>query len=203
MKKTLLLCLMAAPTMSALGQTISDNTTLLSKFQSPHASSYSDIWGYAAAGREYALLGCYEGTSIIDVTNPSSPVEVAFITGPHSIWRDIKTHSYYAYVTHDGNDNEPPAPGVQIIDLSSLPATATLVNTYNATIRWSQPRAGIAEVSVFNLLGQRIEVFRADNLKSGKHSLQVNLNRHASGIYFYRVRVNDTPSKMRKMLLVR
>jgi choice-of-anchor B domain-containing protein len=81
------------------------------------------------------LLGCYEGTSIIDVTNPSLPVEVAFISGPYSVWRDIKTHSYYAYVTHDANANQHPNPGVQIIDLSSLPATATLANTYNATIQ--------------------------------------------------------------------
>ncbi|MCI0552837.1 MAG: choice-of-anchor B family protein, partial [Anaerolineae bacterium] len=133
--KKILLYLMAAQTTIAFGQTISDHTTLLSKFQSPNASSYSDIWGYAAAGREYAFLGCYEGTSIIDVTDPASPVEVAFISGPHSIWRDIKTHSHYAYVTHDANDNSHPNPGVQIIDLSPLPATAMLAGTYNATIQ--------------------------------------------------------------------
>src|SRR5262245_46787388 len=41
--------------------------------------SYAGMWGYAAPdGREYALLGARDGTSIVDVTDPTSPVEVAF-----------------------------------------------------------------------------------------------------------------------------
>lgn len=85
--------------------------------------SYSALTGYAAPnGREYALLGGYTGTHIIDVTE--SPVrEVAFIPGPHDGWREMKTYGHYAYVVSEGGA------GLQIIDLSNLPASATLVRS--------------------------------------------------------------------------
>ncbi|MCH6573897.1 MAG: choice-of-anchor B family protein, partial [Bacteroidetes bacterium] len=90
---------------------------------------YADIWGYAANGREYALMGVTGGTSIIDVTDPAKPVEVDFITGPTAPpyeWRDIKTHLNYAYVVTMGTGS---GQGLQIIDLSNLPTSASLVNT--------------------------------------------------------------------------
>jgi len=100
----------------------------------PHPNNpYSDIWGYTANGREYALLGVTGGTSIIDVTNPASPVEVSFITGPLAPpyeWRDIKTHLNYAYIVSEGTGQ---GAGMQIVDLSNLPNSAALVGTYNTT----------------------------------------------------------------------
>jgi hypothetical protein len=33
----------------------------------------SNIWGYAAKGREYALVGTSGGSAIVDVTNPDVP----------------------------------------------------------------------------------------------------------------------------------
>lgn len=88
---------------------------------------YSDIWGYVdGQGNEYALLGTRHGTSIISLANPSNPQEVSFIPAPSSIWRDIKVHSHYAYVITEQTGS---GQGLQIIDLSNLPGSATLVNT--------------------------------------------------------------------------
>jgi choice-of-anchor B domain-containing protein len=99
---------------------------------------YSDIWGYAAPnGREYALMGVTGGTVIIDVSDPAKPVEVDFISGPNAPpyeWRDIKTHLNYAYVVTEGSGS---GSGMQIIDLSYLPDSASLVNTYNTTFTTS------------------------------------------------------------------
>jgi choice-of-anchor B domain-containing protein len=53
-------------------------------------------------------------------------VECAFIPAPQSSWRELKVWSHYAYVATDASGN-----GLQIIDLSQLPTTATLVNTLN------------------------------------------------------------------------
>lgn len=75
----------------------------------------SNIWGYVANGKEYALVGVFDGTSIVDVTDPTHPLEVQFIPGPNSTWREIKTWGKYAYVTNEVNL------GLQIIDLSNLP----------------------------------------------------------------------------------
>lgn len=79
----------------------------------------NDIWGYAANGKEYAIVGVQNGVSIVDVTNPSAPVETQFISHVSTTWRDIKTWGTRAYVSNEAQD------GVMIIDLSNLPGTCT------------------------------------------------------------------------------
>jgi choice-of-anchor B domain-containing protein len=107
--------------------TAQSNVTFLSNLNQYPSAGYNDIWGYVdGSGNEYALLGVQTGTSIINVTIPANPVEVAFIPGPNSIWRDLKTHSTYAYIVTEGTGT---GRGLQIVDLSQLPTTATLVNT--------------------------------------------------------------------------
>ncbi|MBL0048373.1 MAG: choice-of-anchor B family protein [Bacteroidetes bacterium] len=78
----------------------------------------SNICGYVdSLGNEYALVGHSTGMTIVDVTNPDSIFSVATITGPNSIWREIKTWQHYAYVTTEGGG------GLQIIDMRNLPGT--------------------------------------------------------------------------------
>ena len=58
-----------------------ENVELLSTFK-PSNSDYSDIWGYVDENnREYAILGNYNGTYIIDVTDPQNPEQISFIDG--------------------------------------------------------------------------------------------------------------------------
>jgi len=142
MKKTLGIFLLASlgAVLELRAQTFNENATLLGKLAPPRGArdtfKYSDVWGYNAPdGREYAIIGCYDGTAIIEVTDPTKPVERAFIPGPQAfyIWREIRTYSHYAYVTQDLVFNNPNS-GMQIIDLSQLPAAATLVNTYRTNI---------------------------------------------------------------------
>ncbi len=109
---------------SLLAQT---NIELISNLDEYHSSGYNDIWGYVdPMGNEYALLGVGSGTSIVDLSDPANPVEVAFIPGPQSVVRDIKVHEQYAYtITEQTGTGQ----GLQIINLSDLPNSATLVNT--------------------------------------------------------------------------
>lgn len=87
--------------------------------QLPYTQDLNDIWGYVdSGGNEYALVGTRTGTSIVDVTNPATLFEKAFIPGPFSTWRDIKTWGNYAYVTHDTQTG--PSQGLLIIDLSDI-----------------------------------------------------------------------------------
>ncbi len=73
----------------------------------------NDVWGYTAPdGHEFALVGHRTGTYIFDVsTNPHDPIEVGFILGETSSWRDLKVHGYYCYVTNETGG------GVDIISL--------------------------------------------------------------------------------------
>lgn len=80
----------------------------------------NDIWGYADAdGNEYALIGTESDFRVVDVTNPSTPVELFQIPGAISTWRDIKVWDHYAYIMHDGHFG--PSNYLLIVDLDSLP----------------------------------------------------------------------------------
>ncbi len=95
---------------------------------SPQGTRYSACWGWVSPdGREYALIGVYTGTSIIDL-NVSPIREVAFVPGPTAsyCYREIKTYRHYAYIVSEGGR------GVQIVDLSRLPdTTGLLVREFN------------------------------------------------------------------------
>ncbi len=90
-----------------------------------HSSEGNDIWAHVdSTGKEYAIMGLNDGTSIVDVTNPTAPIEVFYEPGMNSVWRDIKTFGNYAYVTTEAQN------GLLIIDMSSLPNAAGITTTY-------------------------------------------------------------------------
>jgi len=84
----------------------------------------ANIWGYAAGGNEYALVGAKNGLSIVNVTDPDNPDEIIQIAGPSSDWREIKTYQNYAYVVSEGGG------GIQIVDLTNLPNTNLAHKSY-------------------------------------------------------------------------
>lgn len=115
MKKTILIFLLACMGSMGFSQL---NMSLLSQLD--YNVSLNDIWGWAdGEGNEYALVGAANGVSIVNVTDPENAVEVAFVPGVTSIWRDIKTWGTTAYVTTDQG-----ADGLTVIDLSDLPNSA-------------------------------------------------------------------------------
>ena len=75
----------------------------------------NDIWGWVdGSNNEYALVGLRSGFSVVNVTNPVSPIEEFFIPDVNSTWRDIKTWGDYAYITTEASV------GLLIVDLSDM-----------------------------------------------------------------------------------
>lgn len=107
---------------------------------STRPSSAANVWGLVDLNdnREYAVIGLRNGTAIVDVTDPASPREVTTIPGNSSAWREVKLYQVrdpaanryraYAYVT-----TEAPGSGLQVIDLSGLPNSASLAATLTDT----------------------------------------------------------------------
>ena len=104
------------------------NMSLLGRLD--YEQGLNDVWGYVdQLGNEYAIVGVLNGTSIVDVTNPSVPLEIAFVPGPTSIWRDMKTYKHFAYIVHDSfNGGE--SQGLLIIDLSDISNGNISTNTF-------------------------------------------------------------------------
>jgi choice-of-anchor B domain-containing protein len=121
---------------STCAQAQSNGVTFVDSLNRTHGStncygtmSYSACWGWVSPdGKEYAFLGTFTGTSIIDL-NVSPIRERVFIPGPPAScsYREIKTYKHYAYIVSEGGS------GVQIVDLSLLPDTAVLVRSFNYT----------------------------------------------------------------------
>ena len=95
---------------------------------SPGAQNANSCWGYIAPnGKEYAIIGLYDGTAFVDISNPANAQLKAFVAGPNSLWRDVRTHQNYCYAASEGGS------GIQVIDLSQIDnGVATLTSTVTA-----------------------------------------------------------------------
>ncbi len=93
---------------------------------------YSEIWGIAQDGREYAVLGSAHGTHIFDITIPESTTEIVYIPGASDsvIHRDYHDYRGYLYMVADEGEAS-----LQIVDLSFLPDTAFLVYDSDSLIQ--------------------------------------------------------------------
>jgi len=82
-------------------------------------------------------------------------------------------------------------------------------NPFNAStiIRFDLPKATDVNITIFNVLGQRVQVLTDRKYPIGQHQLRWSGHGKsgltvASGIYIYRIRVGDF-IQSRKMLLLR
>ncbi len=124
MKKNYLLFCFLFFGMSSIFAQSSLNMELVGQLD--YSEGLSDIWGFEqqSTNTEYAIVGVYDGTSIVSLADPTQPVEVAFIPGAGTIWRDMKVWEDVAYVTNEGDD------GLLIIDLSGLTNQVPSVQEY-------------------------------------------------------------------------
>ena len=82
----------------------------------------NDIWGWTdpETGREYALVGRINGTSFVDVTNPTNPTylgDLPMHEGSRAqVWRDVKVHQNHAFIVADNAGEH----GMQVFDLTQL-----------------------------------------------------------------------------------
>merc|ERR1711966_56322 len=62
----------------------------------------NDIWGWTdpKTGKEIAIMGLFDGTAFVDVSNPSSPIVLGNLPTHTvgSMWRDVKVYSNHAYI---------------------------------------------------------------------------------------------------------
>lgn len=77
----------------------------------------ADVWGFVGEDEtEYAIIGLFNGTSILSLEDPSNPTEIAFIPGANSIWRDMHNWDGHVYTVADRG-----ADGLLIVDMANAP----------------------------------------------------------------------------------
>ena len=89
----------------------------------PNGNS-NDVWGWVSpvSGKEFAILGCAELTSFIDVTDPVNPILVGTLPthSVGSLWRDVESRGNWLYVVSEAQGH-----GLQIFDLTQLDGVAS------------------------------------------------------------------------------
>ena len=79
----------------------------------------NDVWGWKSpvSGKEYAILGCADVTSFIDVTYPVNPIFLGTLAthSVSSLWRDVESLGNWLYVVSEASGH-----GMQIFDLNQL-----------------------------------------------------------------------------------
>ena len=84
----------------------------------------NDCWGWVdhETGREIAIFGRSNGTSFIDVTDPTDMKYFANLptASSPSLWRDIKVYGEYAYIVSEAGDH-----GLQIVHMPNLMGLST------------------------------------------------------------------------------
>ncbi|MDP2208847.1 MAG: LamG-like jellyroll fold domain-containing protein [Bacteroidota bacterium] len=94
-----------------------------------------------------------------------------------------------------------------VIDIESLlPANIQLSQNYpnpfnpSTTIRFRLTYSGFVDLSVHNILGQKIATLVSEYLVAGEHTIQWSATEFASGVYFYRLQAGRL-SETKKLLL--
>jgi choice-of-anchor B domain-containing protein len=79
----------------------------------------NDIWGWVSpvSGKEYALIGCSNGTAFMDLTDPAAPVYLGILPSHtvNSLWRDLESLGNYCYIVSEADNH-----GLQVFDLLQL-----------------------------------------------------------------------------------
>jgi hypothetical protein len=76
-------------------------------------------------------------------------------------------------------------------------------NPFNpvTNIIFSIPQSGLTELKVFDILGREVTTLVNETVSAGEHSIQFSAGNLASGVYYYRLKVNDFISANKMVLL--
>ena len=175
-------------------------------------SSYSSSQGVAARDTLFFEATGKEGVHIVSVSDPLYPHVVGnFETG--SMAKDVALQDSLIIVA-DYNDgvyilkyNPEPETGIDY-SANALPFQFELEQNYpnpfnpKTVIRYRLASGAQVNLSVFNVLGQKVKTLVHRKQTSGEHEVSFNAVDLPSGLYFYQLRV-DGKKKVKKMLLLR
>jgi len=130
---------------------------------------------------------------------------------------------FLAYVYHDVNQGEVPSLRVETPEFEpvtvafsgvtgsvgpEVPTVYALNQNYpnpfnpSTEISFDLPAASHVELTVFNVLGQRVKTLVDADMEAGTHTVTWDASPYSSGVYFYRVSAKDF-SMTKKMLLLK
>jgi hypothetical protein len=119
-------------------------------------------------------------------------------------WGSINPNFYKAW----DYDNHRPKSATSVQTIPGVARVYSLEQNYpnpfnpSTKINFSIPVQSNVELTVFNILGQKVATLVNESLKAGNHSVTFDASKIASGMYFYRIEAGQFAST-KKMLLMK
>jgi hypothetical protein len=78
-------------------------------------------------------------------------------------------------------------------------------NPFNprTTINWRLAVGSHVELTIYNILGQKIETLISEYQKAGRHTVEWDASNMPGGIYYYQLRANNEYNESKKMVLLK
>ncbi len=160
--------------------------------------------------------GSWSGSSDVGTVRTSTifNLDAAFVDAPNGDFRPRKGALYS--LAHDGgllgDRRWADLSVVGIADdnqTSSIPKGFALEQNYpnpfnpSTTIQYSIPKQGNVTLQIYNVLGALVETLFDEERPAGQYSITWDASNVASGIYFYRLNLEDGHGITRKMMLLK
>jgi hypothetical protein len=182
------------------------NITIPDSITTAYAYSVSiNPWDVFVAANYLYISNAEWGLRILDISNPSSPVFSGSYNTPGAAWHVFVDN--YIYVADSsslmilqfnptGIDNENPSPG-RFALMKNYP------NPFNATtsIDLALAHNGIVNLSIYNLLGQKVATPLDGFENAGDKSINWDASSLPSGVYFARLNTGGQVQSIKMVLL--
>jgi hypothetical protein len=136
---------------------------------------------------DICIYDLQSGSPCIDAGDPDSPPD------PDSTRADMGALYYHQYTSISGND----------IILPKYYLYQNYPNPFNQStiIEYDLPEASDVHISIYNILGRKIETLVDKYQPAGIYHVRWNAAGFSSGIYFYRISTGDYDASMKMLLL--
>jgi beta-glucanase (GH16 family) len=174
---------------------------------------------YAASPRTIlALVGMnaepwtlYSGDQIISLTTEKQTYSYSFIMSDPSDNQSRFGFDLGGFAIDVFFDNLIVSSGTTVVGMSKIPNTPQRIqlvqnypNPFNPTtnITYHLPKSSNVELSIYNLVGQKVAILVSERQQVGQHQVQWDASGFASGIYYYMIKTDEF-RQVKKMVLVR
>ncbi len=133
-----------------------------------------------------------------------------------TIPQDSVASSHTIYAVYSGDANYSPQSGTGLLTFTltvvdnalNIPAKFDLLQNYpnpfnpTSTIRYDIPKTTLVNISVFDMLGRKINTLVNEQKNPGHYEIVFDAREFASGIYIYRIKT-DSFTQSKKMILMK
>ena len=195
---------------------IADDTTSL-KSANPDAKNYIGDFAFnlSASGEEIRLFNAQGGLVDVLVYNDKAPwpveadgdgatLELLDPSSDNTIPESWSASSRLGGTPGWENGTMPVSNEDELDSPNSFALDQNYPNPFNPTtnISFRLPKSSVVQLTVYNMLGQKVRTLIDGNLTSGSHTFRFDASNLSSGIYLYQIKT-PTSSLTQRMVLIK